>query len=558
MTIESTPPSQPNALIRTLLCALLFVAALASFSIGIDRIPTTDRDEARFSQSSRQMAVSGDWIDIRYQETTRYKKPIGIYWAQAGVLKLLGAGENSQVWMHRIPSLISAALAVVLLVWVAAPLVPPWVGLGAGAMLATTYLIHAEAHFAKTDAALLVAVLGAMGVLARAWMASVAPWQVFVFWTAIAAGLLLKGPIVLAPVVATAAWISVFTRDWRWILKLKPLIGAAWAFLLTAPWYIAITFVSDGAFWIESFGQDFAGKIVEGQENHGAPPGMYLVWFLMMLWPWTLLLPMAGVVAWRLRRDRAVLFLTGWIVPMYLVLELVPTKLPHYPLPFYPAILLLGALAVHRAMVSGWDSRWALLVGGVLWGIGMIWFGTLIIGAPIWLGDPVNVMAGIGLLVALALAIFAVRALWGKGDVLPAVAVVGLSALFAIWSFLGTALPSMDALWITRSIASETARHSCLDGRAHLVGYHEPSAVFELGQATELTDIGGAFEALADDPGAFAWITGEELEKSGRERPGDGTVSVNGLHYNSGDRLELFLFVAPGDPASPDVCEDGA
>lgn len=557
MTTESTPLLQPNALIRTLLCALLFVAALVSFSIGIDRIPTTDRDEARFSQSSRQMAVSGDWIDIRYQDTTRYKKPIGIYWAQAGVLKLLGAEEDSQVWMHRIPSLISAALAVVLVVWVAAPLVPPWVGIGAGAMLASTYLLHAEAHFAKTDVALLVAVLGAMGVLARAWMQSVAPWQVFVFWTAIAAGMLLKGPIVLAPVATTIAWIVVFTRDWRWILKLRPLIGVAWALLLVAPWYIAITFVSDGAFWVESFGQDFAGKIVEGQENHGAPPGMYLVWFLMMLWPWTLILPLAGVIAWRLRRDRAVLFLTGWIVPMYLVLEVVPTKLPHYPLPFYPAILLLGALAIQRAVQGGWDSRWALGIGGILWGVGLIWFGTLIMGAPIWLGDPVNVIAGLGLFLAIALAVFAVRALWMQNRVLPAVGAIGASALIAIWSFLGAALPSMDALWITRSLVAEASEYTCLDGPVHLVGYHEPSAVFELGRDTKLSDMGAAFDALAIGEGASAWITDQALEEAGRDLPPEATPSVQGLHYNSGDALRLFLYVSPGEPATPTLCGDG-
>ena len=34
-------------------------------------------------------------------------------------------------------------------------------------------------------------------------------------------------------------------------------------------------------------------------------------------------------------------FLLAWIVPFWLMIELIPTKLPHYPLPLFPAIILL-------------------------------------------------------------------------------------------------------------------------------------------------------------------------------------------------------------------------
>ena len=36
-------------------------------------------------------------------------------------------------------------------------------------------------------------------------------------------------------------------------------------------------------------------------------------------------------------------FLIAWIIPNLILLELIPTKLPHYALPFYPAISLLVA-----------------------------------------------------------------------------------------------------------------------------------------------------------------------------------------------------------------------
>ncbi|MDO5706758.1 MAG: hypothetical protein Q4G49_17030, partial [Paracoccus sp. (in: a-proteobacteria)] len=64
---------------------LLAVAVLAVLMLlpGLAALPVTDRDEARFVQSSRQMVASGDPIDIRFHDEARHKKPVGIYWAQS-------------------------------------------------------------------------------------------------------------------------------------------------------------------------------------------------------------------------------------------------------------------------------------------------------------------------------------------------------------------------------------------------------------------------------------------------------------------------------------------
>lgn len=58
--------------------ALVLFAFLA-FLPAISALPVADRDEARFVQASRQMVESGDYVDIRFQDEPRYKKPVGIY-----------------------------------------------------------------------------------------------------------------------------------------------------------------------------------------------------------------------------------------------------------------------------------------------------------------------------------------------------------------------------------------------------------------------------------------------------------------------------------------------
>ena len=76
--------------------ALLILLCLAAFVPGIASLPPIDRDEPRFMQASKQMAESGDYVDIRFQEESRYKKPIGIYWLQSAAAAISGIRRINQ------------------------------------------------------------------------------------------------------------------------------------------------------------------------------------------------------------------------------------------------------------------------------------------------------------------------------------------------------------------------------------------------------------------------------------------------------------------------------
>jgi len=71
--------------------AVLAAISLASFLPGFFQIPPVDRDEARFAQATKQMIETGDYVDIRFQDEARYKKPVGIYWLQAAAVDLAEA-----------------------------------------------------------------------------------------------------------------------------------------------------------------------------------------------------------------------------------------------------------------------------------------------------------------------------------------------------------------------------------------------------------------------------------------------------------------------------------
>src|ERR1700730_11773495 len=115
---------------------VLVLVALLNFLPGFFDIPPLDRDEARFAQATKQMIESGDYVDIRFQDEERYKKPVGIYWLQAGAVQTARALGLTQalttIWVYRIPSLLGAIGAVLLPYWTALAFVSPSPALLAG------------------------------------------------------------------------------------------------------------------------------------------------------------------------------------------------------------------------------------------------------------------------------------------------------------------------------------------------------------------------------------------------------------------------------------------
>src|SRR6202167_3090412 len=169
--IDFVSASHLRAVIFLILCGLLL------FLPGFFNVPPVDRDEARFAQATKQMVESGDFVDIRFQDDVRYKKPVGIYWMQAAAVETATAlglpRAQLRIWLYRVPSLIGALGAVLLTYWTALAFVTRRGAALAGLIMASSVLLNVEARLAKTDAMLLLTVVAAMGALARAYLS----WQ---------------------------------------------------------------------------------------------------------------------------------------------------------------------------------------------------------------------------------------------------------------------------------------------------------------------------------------------------------------------------------------------
>ena len=522
--------------------AMLVLVSLLAFLPGFFQIPPVDRDEARFAQATKQMIESGDYVDIRFQDENRYKKPVGIYWLQAAVVKSADAlgvsGAHTTIWLYRIPSLLGAVGAVLLTYWAALAFVSRRAAVLAGLMLAASILLGVEARLAKTDAMLLSTVVAAMGALGRVYLANHGShiqmahrwtWPA-IFWTAVAGGILLKGPLILMFVALTAAALSIIDRSARWLIGLKPIAGIFWLLLLVLPWFIAIIAKSGDSFFAESIGNDLFAKVGAGQESHGAPPGLYFVLFWVTFWPGSMLVGLAAPAVWNVRREPGAKYLLAWIVPSWIVFEIVLTKLPHYVLPLYPPIAILAAgILDHQALSR---RRW-LEAGTVWWFIIATVLALGMIAAHIVLGEQLGLLAWPFAGGAIIFALFAwllYRVDGAERSLLRAIA-ASLCVAFGVYA---TTFPAISELFPAVELADYVHEANCYDPMVATAGYHEPSLVFLVGTDLRHTSGEGAAEFLSEGGCRFAFV------ESRQERAFAQAAESIGLRYSLGRRVEGF------------------
>jgi 4-amino-4-deoxy-L-arabinose transferase-like glycosyltransferase len=530
---------------------LLLLFCLLAGLPGFFSIPPTDRDESRFAQATRQMTETGDYITIMNGSVARNAKPIGIYWLQAPFVlaaRAAAVARGNPIWPYRIPSALGGLLAVLACWGFGRRLVGERAALLAGLMLAACVIVEMETRIAKTDAALLGVTTLAMGLLARAYLAPAAlrARGAAIFWLAVGAGILLKGPITPMVAALAAVVLAVWDRRVGWMGALRPKWGVPLMLAVVLPWFVAIGIATHGRFFSDSVGGDLGRKLASGDDAHWGPPGLHLLLLPLLAFPATVpVLRGLGASFAQVRRRAAppaTRFLLAWAVPSWLVMEAVPTKLPHYTLPLYPALMLLGAawlldpgLRIGGTRWLAWLSRGLFVLAGAVTGVAALVLPPLL-GVAWWLGIPA--------LLAAALVV------WLGLRHGPPAALLAVPLLY--WAVLQGVLPNLRPVWIAPAVAAALDAHLPAPTGFGAVSFHEPSLMFLAGTQTQLLGTGAdAADYLAAAPGRVVAL-GERDRASFRaaaQRDGlapEAFAEVRGFNYSNGHWITLTLFDAGG------------
>jgi 4-amino-4-deoxy-L-arabinose transferase-like glycosyltransferase len=471
---------------------LIGLIALASGLFGAGRFPPMDIDESRFMQATRQMVETGDYVRIRLQEDERNRKPIGIHWLQAGSVQLMQPFTDrlNTPWPYRLPSALGLALAALVTLWGGAALIGQRGALLGAGLYASGLLAGMEGMTAKTDSVLVGFTALALAALAHLRMGGSRPKATaLIFWSAIACGVLIKGPITPAIAALTLGGLALWERKAAWMKLLLWWPGPLLALAIALPWLIAIGVATEGRFYTELLANELGPKLAGSDHAHRGIPGYYILLLPLLIFPATYALPAAVRLGWGAvrapRTDDALAglrFLVAWAAGTFLLFEIMPAKLVHYTLPAYPAIALLCGAGLMAMRGRPW--RTAHPIGAVLFAV----FGLLIVGLLAYVATFIPGDGGADLRRAIATGIV------GAGVIIASV--IGLSMFrraavrAAILVACGLALsfglreqlaPQARGLFVSAEAVDALTRARLMpqDGeRFWVVGFSQPSLVF--------------------------------------------------------------------------------
>jgi 4-amino-4-deoxy-L-arabinose transferase-like glycosyltransferase len=334
-----------------LFCLILFFPGLADRDLWSSH-------EARAGMNAQGLLDRGSWGLPRLSDgRPELQKPPLYYWLVAGIAWLRGGEVDA--WAVRLPAALAATLAVLgLAAAVALGRQRPLAGLLAGVILASAAHFTWLARIGRIDMPLTLCVSVAIGGL---WLAPGSRYRFglqLAAYLALAAGLLLKGPVAVVLPVAVlvvdgicAKGVSGLLPSAGW-LRLVPAHGMHWGVplvaALTLPWFCWAHVHTQGEFTRVFFWYHNVGRALGGSGLRSNPWWFYGPQLLGDFLPWSplLILGLAGCCRYRILREDAEARLgLVWLGVVLVLLSCSRFKRGDYLLPAYPgAALFLGCL----------------------------------------------------------------------------------------------------------------------------------------------------------------------------------------------------------------------
>jgi len=343
------------------------VAASLVCVIGMLGIPLIDIDAAQYASMSREMASTGNYLQLYDLGKDYLDKPPLLFWLSSLSIQLFGVYD----WAYRLPSILCLGLALYSVYRFTLLYYNELIVQLSVLVLASSQAFILMAHDVRCDTMLMGFVMFSIWQLA-AWYQSNA-WKHFVMaFMGIGLGMLTKGPIAIVVPGVSFAIHFLLQRNWKQFFRWEYILGVIIVGVLLIPMSIGLYTqfdlqpgkiihgvpIQSGLrfyYWTQSFGR-YTGENVFNEMNHFT--------FLLenMLWsflPWIFIFFMALVISvkdilksrFKLQNHEEFIAAGGFIAT-YCMLARSQAQLPHYIFVVLPLAAIVTAKGLHQIYFS--------------------------------------------------------------------------------------------------------------------------------------------------------------------------------------------------------------
>jgi 4-amino-4-deoxy-L-arabinose transferase-like glycosyltransferase len=530
---------------------LLAVLAVVAIVVGIDNMarPLANPDEGRYSEISREMAATGDWVTPRLNGLKYFEKPPLQYWASALSFRLLGENE----YTARLYIVLAGFCAIALLGFLGKRLWGWDMAIASMMAIACSPYFMALGGIVTLDMGLtlwttatLFAFIGAEG--ARDRPATQLRWMLCA-WAGMALAVLSKGLVGIIFAGAAVFIVMVMRRDIKVLERLHLIPGLAIFLAIAAPWFVAVSMANDEFAQFFFIHEHFA-RFLTRAHRRVEPWWYFLPIVAAGFLPWMFAMPAAIARAWREEEGRdfqPLRISILWAAFVVAFFSASGSKLPTYVLPAFPPLaLVLGRylqLAPERrlALWSGLTIPVALILVVVAYRVPDsakdAWTRALYEAAMPWaVAAALILLAGAIVTTLLMLR----RKRW------PALAVAAFAAILLIdcgEEAYEELTPRQSGVGVAEKMKAQMKPGT----RLYSVGHYEQTVPFYLQRTLQLFDYEDEFEVGQKAEAKFAKRDLHEFPPEW-QRPGDALAIMLPLVYEKMKAQGLPMVVLHADP----------
>jgi len=363
--------------LRTFRLLLLWAGLIAIFYLGSCGFPRLlDQIDGQYAGAAREMISRNDWLVPTQNSIPRLRKPPLAYWMEVVSLRSLGQNE----FAARLP------ICLATFAWFFATAMLAYectrdqlTSFASAVILATFFGTFQFSHLVMPEPVfgfLMTVSFWLLVRLAKRFPGEKLQPELSLVWISMAAAVLCKGTHGLLLPLGVLSVASIFQRPLRRLWRRLVFSGTGWLIFMAVvlPWYLAVEHRYPG-FILDQLGNEQANMLVSRRWPLDGDHLSFLNFWLEQLavfFPWTLLVPGAVAVSWRvLRENRRISsgpLLLGLLFFIYAVAISFANLQDYYLLICFPVIAIWLAWSVRQSfspVFSAWLPCIVLILSGV-------------------------------------------------------------------------------------------------------------------------------------------------------------------------------------------------